>query len=189
MNARFGDIFKMVTTRELIDRGIVTEIEIKVMNLQYDKDEVKRFHSFVKKEYAREIDYIINSDIRNNYITDLALNLKGNTLVLFNRVEEHGERLYEALKDDCERVGKTLLMIHGKVKTKDREIIRKSIDEAPKLVGKKISICGNVYCFKANETIMLSNGEKKLITDLNINDDIDEMWILENGQYFKDFKR
>ena len=37
---------------------------------------------------------------RNNFIKNLTLDLKGNTLVLFQRVESHGAILYEKINNN-----------------------------------------------------------------------------------------
>ena len=38
-------------------------------------------------KYQDEIDYLVSSKSRNNFIKNLALKLKGNTLILFQLVE------------------------------------------------------------------------------------------------------
>jgi hypothetical protein len=40
--------------------------------------------------YEDEIQYLISHEQRNRFITNFSLDLKGNTLVLFSRVEAHG---------------------------------------------------------------------------------------------------
>lgn len=189
MHARFGEIFKMITTRELIERGIVTDININMVRLTHEKSDVDFFHSICKNDYQREIDYLIGSENRNKYILKLASELEGNTLMLFNRVEGHGLKLYEELKDICDRQGKSLHLIYGKVKTLDREKIRKQIDTDNELVGKKLTINGKIYCFRVNEDLKLTDGSMKNILDINEDDDIDYEWLIENENVFKDFKR
>ena len=41
-----------------------------------------------------EIEYIIGYEKRNRFIKNLALSLEGNTLILFQYVEKHGELIY-----------------------------------------------------------------------------------------------
>ncbi len=128
MQARFGDIFKMVTTRELIDRGIVTDIGINCMKLTREPSVVDHFHKYCKNEYQKEIDFIINSEERNKFLTDLALDLKTNTLMLFNRIDAHGMKLLDILEKQSIKNKKKVFYISGSVKTKDREVIRKMMD-------------------------------------------------------------
>lgn len=143
MHARFGDIFKMVTTRELIDRGIVTDIEIKVNNLVYEKDVIDHFYKYCndrgKIDYQKEIDFLLNSDLRNDYLVDLANALTTNTLMLFNKIEAHGLKLLEQLVENSIQYKKKIYYISGSIKPKDREIIRKTMDgELPKYIRLKL---------------------------------------------------
>lgn len=128
MNARFGDIYHTITTRELIDRGIVTDILIKSIQLKYSEDTVNHFWKYSAGDYQKEIDFIIDSEARNKYIIDKSLNLDGNALMLFNFIERHGDALLESLTDQRLKYKKRILYVSGKIKTKDREIIRKQMD-------------------------------------------------------------
>jgi len=117
----FGPTIKVVTTKELIDKKILANLNINCMVLGYDdesKKEVKRV------TYQEEIDWIVRNQSRNKFISDLSQKLKGNTLVLFNFVEKHGKQLYEMSKDG----DKEVYFIHGKTDVEDRESIRKYLD-------------------------------------------------------------
>ena len=46
-----------------------------------------------------EIDFIVRYTPRNNFISNLAIDQDGNTLVLFNYFEKHGKPLHNILKD------------------------------------------------------------------------------------------
>ena len=50
-----------------------------------------------------EIDYLIEHEGRNRFIRNLACDVKGNTLVLFNYVERHGEPLYNLINSHTDR--------------------------------------------------------------------------------------
>ena len=63
---------------------------------------------------------------RNNFIKNLALDLKGNTLILFARVEGHGEPLYNLINTNS-IINRHVFFVHGGVATEDREKIRKSL--------------------------------------------------------------
>ena len=130
MHARFGQIFKMVSTRELIDRGIITNINIEMLRLTRTKEEVTRFWKACGNDYQKEIDYLIGSSYRNNMITDMALTLPNTSLLLFNKIEGHGVRLLELLNEKRLVNKKQIFYIAGSVKVKDREIIRKTLDGA-----------------------------------------------------------
>ncbi|MEC7677165.1 MAG: helicase-related protein, partial [Pseudomonadota bacterium] len=73
--------------------------------------------------YEDEIQYLINHEQRNNFIKNLTLDLKGNTLVLFQRVESHGAVLYEKINNN-KGENQKVFFIHGGVDTEERELVR-----------------------------------------------------------------
>ena len=70
--------------------------------------------------------FLVANESRNKFIKNLALNCKGNTLVLFQYVEKHGIPLYEAIK--AKAVDKNIYIVHGGIETLDREDIRKNTE-------------------------------------------------------------
>ena len=50
-------------------------------------------------EFNEEIDFIVKYGPRNTFISNLALDQKGNTLVLFNYVEKHGKVLHDLIQE------------------------------------------------------------------------------------------
>ena len=73
--------------------------------------------------YEDEIQYLISHEQRNKFITNLTLDSKGNTLVLFSRVEAHGAILYEKI-NNSKRDDRKAFFIHGGVDTEERELVR-----------------------------------------------------------------
>ena len=71
---------------------------------------------------------IRDSNQRNNFIKNLALDLKGNTLILFARVEGHGEPLFNLINSNIIDQ-RHVFFVHGGVATEDRENVR-SITES-----------------------------------------------------------
>lgn len=128
MNARFGDIYQTITTRELIDRGIVTDILINAINLTYSEDVLKNMWAYSGGDYQKEIDFIVDLDVRNKYIVEKSLNLDGNTLMLFNFIDRHGSLLLDMLNQQALKYKKTVLYVSGKIKTDKREVIRRQMD-------------------------------------------------------------
>ena len=116
----FGPVHVVTTTRELMDAGHVSDLAVNVLILKHPAPACK-----VKRKYQEEVDYLIGSPERNQFLTELVLNLEGNTLLLFHRIDAHGKLLYEMLKD-C---GRPVYFVHGKVKGKDREVVRKQIED------------------------------------------------------------
>jgi superfamily II DNA or RNA helicase len=111
----FGPSYKIIKTDELMQKGHLAKLDIKILLLKHSP---RRFEVF-----EDEIQYLINHQKRNNFIKNLALDLKGNTLVLFARVECHGQPLYELINN-----GKTdnrqVFFVHGGIDTEERELVR-----------------------------------------------------------------
>jgi superfamily II DNA or RNA helicase len=111
----FGTHEKITNTNELIAQGHLSRLKIKIISLR---------HNHVKFDsYHEEIDYLISHPKRNNFIKNLALDLSGNTLVLFNYVERHGEPLYDLINKNA-KDGRKVFFVHGGIDVKDREEIR-----------------------------------------------------------------
>lgn len=117
----FGPLRVVSTYEKLMKRGDIADLKIKCITFNY-KEETKK--SVKKAQYEDEIDWIFKNPRRNRFIENLALSLKGNTLVIFSRIE-HGETLYNNSKP---RNKFDTYLVHGKIDDEDREIIRKIIN-------------------------------------------------------------
>lgn len=115
----FGRVYETISTRALMDRGLVSNLHIKALIFDHS-DEVKKEIS--KLKYADEIDNIISDERKNKFICKLALKQKGNTLVLFNFVERHGKPLLELMSSLNK--GKTIFYVDGDTPVEERERIR-----------------------------------------------------------------
>ena len=92
----FGPVKKMITTKELMDRDQIAKMKIKMLQFDYNNEDRK---TVSKMEYQKEIDFLVNNDQRNKIISRMAADLKGNTLVIFQRIE-HGKKLFEGIETD-----------------------------------------------------------------------------------------
>ncbi len=118
----FGDIITLSKSHELIERGILSNFLINNITLKYS-NETKE--AFFKSSYEEEIDFLIKNPNRNEFIRKLVTRLKGNTLLLFHYVEDHGEELYRIIKESTDR---PVYFISGKIKAQERERIRQEIE-------------------------------------------------------------
>ena len=75
------------------------------------------------ENFEEEVQYIITHNRRNNFIKNLALDLKGNTLILFARVEGHGLPLYELINKN-KSPNQKVFFVHGGVDAQEREQVR-----------------------------------------------------------------
>ena len=114
----FGPAYKIVRTDELIEKGHLAKLNIKILLLQHES---QRFDA-----YEDEVQFIIQNERRNNFIKKLTLDLKGNTLLLYSRVESHGEILFNLINSDTNR---KVFFVHGGVAAEEREEIRKITEE------------------------------------------------------------
>lgn len=124
----FGAVKKVTTTSELIEQKHLAEFKIKAIVLNYS-DEVKQ--KLKNATYQEEIDYIVSNHERNKFIMNLALSLKGNTLILFNLVERHGKVLKDMFG---EPEGKELVFIHGEVDGLVREEYRQQAEKQDNMI-------------------------------------------------------
>ena len=115
----FGPTFKVISTKELIERKQLANFSIKCIVLKYSEATCKAVKGFT---YQDEMNFLTQHEGRNRFITDLALNLKGNTLILFTYVEKHGKLLYEWITEKAN--GRKVFFIHGGVEAEEREEVR-----------------------------------------------------------------
>ena len=78
--------------------------------------------------YEDEIKYLIGHERRNKFISNLTCDLKGNTLVLYTRVETHGLILFDMINKNTTDKRK-VFFIHGGVDAEDREEVRRITEE------------------------------------------------------------
>ena len=114
----FGTLNKVITTKELIDEKTLAEFKIKSLVLTYPEHECKLVKDM---NYQDEIDFIVTHPKRNEFIRDLTLALKGNTLVLFQFVEKHGSVIYDMIQSNTDR---QVFYVFGGTDTQTREDIR-----------------------------------------------------------------
>ena len=115
----FGPVFKVISTKELIDRKQLADFKIKCLILKYPEEVCKAVKGFT---YPDEMNFIVSHEGRNNFIRDLSINLNGNSLILFTYVEKHGKILYDLLTEKAKV--REIFFIHGGVEAEEREAVR-----------------------------------------------------------------
>jgi superfamily II DNA or RNA helicase len=122
----FGPVERVTTTKELMDRKSLAELKIKCLVLK---------HPNIRERmtYADELKYLGTSDIRNEFISNLLFHIPGNTLCLFQLVENQGQLLYDKVIDTRDnglfddRMRK-VFFIYGNTSTEEREKIRSTVE-------------------------------------------------------------
>ena len=120
----FGAINKVTTTKKLMDKKQLSNLAVRCLILKHNEANCK---IVANGKYQDEIDYLVSSKARNNFIRNLALKIKGNTLVLFQLVEKHGKDLFKSIEDKAEKDRK-VFYIYGGVETEEREKARAIVE-------------------------------------------------------------
>ena len=123
LEGMFGPVKKVVSSKELMDDGTIAKIDIDCVILRHTKQK--------KMSYQDEMDYLVGSEARNEFICNLVYSLKGNTLVLFQFVEKHGVLLHKKM---FKRLGEKLHYVYGGTDTEDREQVRELVEKAKESV-------------------------------------------------------
>jgi len=120
----FGAVNKVTTTKKLMDKKQLSNLAVRCLILKHSDANCKIIS---KGKYQDEIDYLVGSTSRNNFIRNLALKLKGNTLILFQLVEKHGKNLHKIIQERAEEKRK-IFYIYGGVETEEREKARAIVE-------------------------------------------------------------
>ena len=126
-----GPVVSSVRARSLMDKGVVTEVQIKALMINHNDPE---FHQRIgqirkadgKAAFDLEKARVQESVPRINLIKKIVRAAKSNTLVLFHK-KDYGKRLFEELSamDD----GKRYYYIDGDISGKDRETIKAEMEK------------------------------------------------------------
>ena len=120
----FGAVNKVTTTKKLMDKKQLSNLAVRCLILKHSDANCKMISN---GKYQDEIDYLVSSNARNNFIRNLALKIKGNTLVLFQLVEKHGKDLFKSIEDKAEKDRK-VFYIYGGVETEETEKARAIVE-------------------------------------------------------------
>lgn len=136
----FGDIKKVISTRDMIDLGLATRFSAKFLVLKYNSKICKEINRKVvekvtpsgkkiyRNNYANEMDYIAQCMHRAVFICNLVSVLDGNVLVLFTKVHKQGKPLYNLLKKKLAK-DRNVYYISGETEANKRENIRGNIEK------------------------------------------------------------
>ena len=113
----FGRCSQVTKTHNLMKQGHVSNLSVKILVLKHEEQ--------IFEGYQDEMNYLCEHETRNKFIRNLACDLKGNTLVLFNYVEKHGLPLYEMINSHTD---KPVHLVYGGVDVDDREEIRRLVE-------------------------------------------------------------
>lgn len=116
----FGKVYKVTTTTKLMEEGTLAKMMINCLMLHYPEEICKLLKDAT---YQDEVSFIIEHKGRNKFIRNLALSLKGNTLILFQLVDRHGKVLFKDIKEKAAE-GRKVFFVSGATEAEVREEIR-----------------------------------------------------------------
>jgi len=119
-----GPAVQFIQTKNLMTKGLLATLGIDCILLKYSEEEKQ---SLNKQRYPDELKWIVANEKRNEFIKNLAISTKGNTLILFNYVEIHGKPLHDVIQ--ASRGDRSVYYISGKTEADTRERIRKIVDK------------------------------------------------------------
>lgn len=128
LEGMFGPVKQVTETATLIEQGHLADFTVKCIVLQHT-DGSKQL--LKKALYKDEIAWIVTNEHRNKFIKNLALSLKGNTLILFQFVEKHGKILRDMFG---EPEGKILSYVDGNVDGELREDVRQLAEQVDNMI-------------------------------------------------------
>ena len=121
----FGAVNKVTSTKKLMDKKQLSNLVVRCLILKHAEENCKMVAS---GKYQDEIDYLVSSKSRNNFIKNLSLKIKGNTLILFQLVEKHGKGLYELIRNKAEN--RDVFFVYGGVDAEQREKVREITEKS-----------------------------------------------------------
>lgn len=126
----FGSVNKVTTTKELMDQKHIADFSIKCLVLKHSDSICQAAKSFT---YQQEIEYLVLNEERNKFITNLALSLENNTLILYQYVDKHGKILYDMISKKIQDDRK-VFFIYGKTDVEIREETRKIVENEQRAI-------------------------------------------------------
>jgi len=126
LEGNFGPVYKVTTTKELIDADTLAQLTIQCLVLKYSDEERKACKGL---KYQDEIDHIVSHEKRNRFIVNLTCDQQGNSLVLYNLVEKHGKPLYNSFVEKLKGTGRKVFFVSGAVNADEREKIREVTEQ------------------------------------------------------------
>ena len=118
----FGPTHYVTTSAELMNEGILAELDIQCLVLKYPPEVAKEV---IQMDYPREMEFLADNERRTQFIKNLTLDKKGNTLILFQYVDKHGRKIFDAFQ----KAGIKSFFIYGGTDTKNREQVRELMEK------------------------------------------------------------
>lgn len=163
LEGMFGPVYKVITTKQLMDSGNVANLKIKCLIMKYDAITRKIRN---KNSYQDEMDFIVSHDKRNKFIRNLAVSCEGNTLVLFQYVQKHGVPLYEMIKAKVHDKRK-VFFVYGGTEVEARESARElTQSETDAIIVASFGVFSTGINIPSIENVIFASPSKSKIRNL-----------------------
>lgn len=124
----FGSVYKTVTTKALMDSGIVASLRVIMSRIDYSKLRHIEPNLFdVTLDYDSEIKLVLSSKRRDDVIISRLEEYSDKNVICLYRYNKHGIRFFERFKERCP--DREVYLINGDVPNDGRVRIQKRIDE------------------------------------------------------------
>lgn len=158
----FGQVRKVTTTKELMDAKVVADFQIKCLLVKHPDSICQAAKNF---SYQQEIEYLVLNEKRNQFITNLALSLEGNTLILYQYVDKHGRILHEMINKKAD--GRKVFFVSGEVDGDAREDIRRIVEkETDAIIVASFGTFSTGINIKNLHTIIFASPSKSRVRNL-----------------------
>jgi len=152
-----GPVFQVTKTKELMNRGIVSELGIKCMVLKYSMG-IRQANKNLK--YPEEMKFIVTHEPRNKFIGNIAKTIKDKNILILTQFREH----IVLLEKEFENSGKTVYVVTGSVDATEREHIRQLTEQNNNVVIiATFGVFSTGISIKNLQYLIFATGSKSLI--------------------------
>jgi superfamily II DNA or RNA helicase len=137
IQAFIGPLVNTISPQDLFDKKVATQVNIKIVRLQYSNEEIKQKLHFLRqrknevegsKQLSLERDLIVKSKERFKFVCDLISKTNKNSLVLFQNIKDnYGKRIYDHLRETCDE--KEIYYVDGSTAANLREEYKKNMED------------------------------------------------------------
>lgn len=160
----FGAVRKVSSTKDLIDQKVLADFSIKCLILKHPDSVCQAAKNFT---YQQEIEYLVLNESRNRFIKNLALSLKGNTLILYQYVDKHGKILHSLIAKELESTNRKVFFVSGETDADVREETRRIVEtEADAIIVASFGVYSTGVNLKNLHNIIFASPSKSRVRNL-----------------------
>lgn len=150
----FGPIFKTISTKELMERDQIANMDVNIIHLKYTQEDRKKVKVMT---YPEELEFLVNHYQRNNFTSRLASAVKGNTLVVFSRLDQ-GKTLFDMIQTNKEK-----FYIAGETDKDTRELVRQFAEKNDVIIVASLGVFSTGINIKNLHNLIFAHPTKSKI--------------------------